>query len=103
MRWPSKQCLDDNTPLIVETASFGRSARVAVPITRVRQITFTTVEVRVHPGGIGPLDGLRDLVCACPVAAPLMPESLRERMNVRWRGRFAQRGFEGSQRHTNEE
>ena len=98
-----QQCLDDDAPLVIETAILGRLARVAVPIPRVRQITLTTVEICVYPGRIVAVDFLRDLVGPCPVAAPLVPEGQDERMKVRWWGRIRQRGFERSQRHTNEE
>lgn len=38
----------------------------------------------MHPGGILVVDFLSDLVGACPIATPLVPERPQERRKVRW-------------------
>src|SRR5690349_22108561 len=62
----SQQGLDNRAPFVGETAGRGHLSRVTVPIPRVREVTFTTMQVCVHPGGVVGVDVLSDLVRARP-------------------------------------
>src|SRR5262245_3101406 len=89
IRLPRQQGFDDRAPFVIMAAGCRRLPGVAVPVTRVRQVAFTPMQVCVHPGGIVSVDFLSDFVRARPVAAAFMPQRLDKRRNVGWRDGFA--------------
>jgi hypothetical protein len=89
-----QQGFDNRAPLVVEVAARDRFAGSSVPVSGIRLIAFTAMQVRVHPRAVRTGDVLRDLMRAVPVASPFVPQRLECARHARRRRGLLERCFE---------
>ena len=86
--------IHNRAPLFVEIAARDRFAGSSVPVSGIRLIALTAMQISVDPRAVRAGDVLRDLVRAVPVASSLVPQRLKRALNVRGRYSVLERGFE---------
>src|SRR3546814_3633531 len=90
----------------MQTALAVRLAGAAVPVAGIVLVAFHPVQIGVHPGTVGAVDVLRDVVCRLPLFAGGMPQGFEQRRGSLGRGRLGEAGAEGvdvrSEEHTSE-
>ena len=74
----AEQRRDDRVPFGLDAAAGGRTAGAGVPVARIAEIAFETMQIDMHPGGVGVGVALRDRVRLVPVALRRLPQR-RER------------------------
>jgi len=75
----SEEMRCEGGPLRVQGAGKHRPAGLAVPIARVRDVTFLAVQVGMNPRRVGALNVLGNGVSAVPVAVRIVPKSAQQR------------------------
>lgn len=78
LRVATQQGCSQLLPLGLETLRAFRASGAAVPVPSIAEVTFSPMQVGVHPRGIHAFDALGDAVSFVPVAACIVPQRLEQ-------------------------